>query len=163
MTIVRTSLHPLAVAALLVALGPTHLAHADATRTAQAPAAAAASDDPSRQAAGLLDGRRFVAEAGPLGKPADEKDDVITFADGRFHSLQCDQWGFDKGTYGATRDGDAIRFEATTTSAKHGRLHWRGSLTGGTLGGRFTHYRPASWWRPNPEPIEHWFKGVQKQ
>ncbi len=114
-------------------------------------------------AAGLLDGKRFVAEAGPLGKPADEKNDIITFADGRFHSSQCDQWGFDKAEYKATRDGDAISFEATTWSEKHGRLHWRGTLVGGTLEGRFTHYRKPSWWRPDPQPIEHWFKAVAKQ
>lgn len=118
---------------------------------------------PAARAGGLLDGKQFIAEAGPAGKPADEKNDIITFADGRFHSSQCDQWGFDKGSYQATRDGDVIRFEATTLSDKHGKLHWRGTLVGSTLQGQFTHYRKPSWWRPNPEPLEHWFKAVPKQ
>jgi hypothetical protein len=115
------------------------------------------------QAAGLLDGRRFVGDTGPIGQAATEKGDVITFAGGRFHSAQCDQWGFGKGEYRATQYGDAIRFETTTVSGEHGRLQWRGSVRGSALEGTFTHHRKPSWWRPNPEPLEYWVRATAQR
>ena len=51
----------------------------------------------ARAAGSALDGRVFIADAGERGKAADEKDDVITFANGTFHSSICDQWGYGKG------------------------------------------------------------------
>lgn len=52
-----------------------------------------------------LDGKVFVAEAGEKDKAAKEKDDVLTFANGRFHSSSCDEWGYDKGVYKASNSG----------------------------------------------------------
>ena len=49
-----------------------------------------------------LEGKVFVAEAGEKGKAADEKNDVITFKDGKFHSSACDQYGYGKADYKAT-------------------------------------------------------------
>jgi hypothetical protein len=106
----------------------------------------------------MLDGKRFIAEAGPIGEPADIKGDVITFADGRFHSAHCDQWDFSKSDYTAVRDGDVIRFEAVTLSPSDGRLHWKGTIRGDSAEGVFVHHRKPSFFRPNPEPIQHWFK-----
>ena len=111
---------------------------------------------------GLLDGKVFIGEAGEKGKPADEKGDIITFAGGTFHSSLCDQWGYGKGAYSAKAEGDVISFEAETRSEKDGRLVWGGRLKGGVLEGGFTHYRKATWYRPNPDPIEHWFKAAPK-
>jgi len=111
---------------------------------------------------GSLDGKVFVADAGPKGKPANEKGDVITFADGQFHSKICDQWGYGRGAVTATQQGDAIAFEAETHSAKDGRLVWRGVVRGPVIEGGFVHYRKPSTLRPNPEPQEHWFKGAAK-
>ena len=113
-------------------------------------------------APGPLDGKVFIGEAGEKGKPADEKNDVITFADGRFHSSACDQWGFNKAEYTVRTEGDATIFETETVSDKEGRLKWKGVLKAGKLEGSFTHYRKPAWYRPNPEPIEHWFKAVPK-
>jgi len=109
-----------------------------------------------------LDGKVFVGEAGEKGKPADEKNDVITFADGKFHSSACDQWGFNKAEYTAKVDGDATVFETETVSDKEGRLKWKGTLKNGVIEGTFVHYRKPAWYRPNPEPIEHRFKAVPK-
>jgi len=117
---------------------------------------------PAAWAGGALDGKVFVGEAGEKGKAADEKNDVITFADGKFHSSACDQWGFGKGDYTARVDGDATHFEVTTTSDKEGQLVWKGTLKGNALEGTFVHLRKPAWYRPNPEPIEHWFKAVPK-
>jgi hypothetical protein len=47
--------------------------------------------------AAALDGRVFVADAGVKGKAADEKNDVISFNGGKFHSSSCDQYGYGKG------------------------------------------------------------------
>ena len=124
--------------------------------------ACAATLAPASWAAGPLDGKVFVGEAGEKGKAADEKNDVLTFADGKFHSSACDQYGFGKGDYTARVDGDATYFEVTTTSEKEGRLVWKGALKNGALEGSFVHERKPAWYRPNPEPIEHWFKAVPK-
>jgi hypothetical protein len=113
-------------------------------------------------AAGALDGKVFVGEAGEKGKAADEKNDVITFTDGKFHSSACDQWGFNSAEYKTRIEGDATVFEVETTSDKEGRLKWSGTMKNGVLEGTFTHYRKPAWYRPNPEPIEHWFKAVPK-
>jgi len=107
----------------------------------------------------ILDGRTFVADAGVKGKEADEKDDVITFVDGRFHSTSCDKYGFGKGAYRAVEEGGAVRFEAQTVSEKDGRLVWKGTVRGSEIEGTFVHFRKGWLLNPNPDPIEHWFKG----
>ena len=109
-----------------------------------------------------LDGRAFVAEAGENGKAADEKNDVITFAGGKFHSSACDQYGFGKGDYRASATGDAVSFEAETQSDKDGRLVWKGTVRGSDIEGTFVHYRKGWFLNPNPEPVQHWFKGRVK-
>lgn len=110
----------------------------------------------------ILDGRAFVADAGVKGKPADEKGDVITFADGKFHSAICDQYGYGKGEYKATRAGDAIEFEAVTVSEKDGRNVWKGTIRGDAIEGTMMNH-PKGWFlNPSPSPVEHWFKGKSK-
>jgi hypothetical protein len=109
-----------------------------------------------------LDGRVFVGDAGEKGQPADEKGDVITFRDGQFHSSSCDQWGYGKAAYRASARGDAIDFEVETASEKDGRLVWRGTVRGDTIEGTFVHHRKGWLLNPNPDPVEHWFKGRAK-
>ena len=109
-----------------------------------------------------LDGKTFIAEAGEKGKAADEKNDVITFKDGKFHSSSCDQYGYGKGDYKSSLQGDAVTFEAETKSEKDGRLVWKGSIRGDLIEGYFTHYRKGGFFNANPAPIEHWFKGKVK-
>jgi hypothetical protein len=110
----------------------------------------------------LLDGRAFVADAGHKGKPADEKGDVLTFANGRFHSSLCDQYGYDKGEYKATRNGDAVEFEAVTVSEKYGRNVWKGTIRGNDIEGTFLFHPKPGFFNRNPAPEEHWFKGKAK-
>jgi hypothetical protein len=112
--------------------------------------------------AATLDGRAFVAEAGEKGKAADEKADVITFAGGKFHSSACDQYGYNKGDYRAASQPGAMTFEAETSSEKDGRLVWKGTIRGNEIEGSFVHYRKGWLLNPNPEPVEHWFKGQAK-
>ena len=135
---------------------PLHLAAAAllAASFAAAPAALAQTS--------ILDGRAFVADAGPKGKPADEKGDVITFAGGLFHSDMCDKYGYGKGTYKATKAGDAIEWEAETLSEKDGKNVWKGTIRGSEIEGTLTHH-PKGWFlNPNPSPEEMWFKGKAK-
>jgi hypothetical protein len=110
----------------------------------------------------LLDGKVFVADAGIKGKEADEKGDIITFKDGKFHSSVCDQYGYNKGAYKAVAQGDVIAFEVETTSDKDGRLVWKGLVRGDQMEGSFIHYRKGGLFNPNPAPVEHWFKGRAK-
>ena len=121
-------------------------------------AAAAAISAPSWAQTANLDGKTFVAEAGEKGKAADEHDDVITFASGKFHSSACDKYGFGSAVYSS----DGKTFGAETTSGKEGRIVWKGTVQGDTIEGAFTHY-PKGWLlNPNPAPVEHWFKGKVK-
>ena len=112
--------------------------------------------------AATLDGRTFVADAGEKGKAADAKADVITFASGRFHSSACDQYGYTGGEYRASSQAGATTFEAETASEKDGRLVWKGTIRGNEIEGTFVHYRKGWMLNPNPEPVEHWFKGQAK-
>jgi hypothetical protein len=112
--------------------------------------------------AGSLDGKSFVGDAGMKGKEADEKGDVITFANGTFHSSSCDQYGYNKAPYKATPSADAVQFEVETKSEKDGRLVWKGTVRGNEIEGTFVHYRKGWLLNPNPEPQEHWFKGKAK-
>jgi len=110
----------------------------------------------------ILDGRAFVADAGLTGKPADEKDDVLTFANGKLHSSSCDKYGYDKGDYKASKNGEAVEFEAVTLSEKYGRNVWKGTIKGDNIEGTMVFY-PKGWMlNPNPTPEEHWFKGKAK-
>jgi hypothetical protein len=110
----------------------------------------------------LLEGRVFIADAGHKGKPADEKGDVLTFANGKFHSSLCDQFGYDKGDYKATKVGDAIEFEAVTLSEKYGRNVWKGTIRGNDIEGTFFFHPKPGFFNKNPDAEEHWFKGKAK-
>ena len=109
-----------------------------------------------------LDGKVFIADAGIKGKEADEKGDVITFKEGKFHSSLCDQYGYNTAAYKAVEQGGAIAFEVETTSEKDGRLVWKGSVRGDQVEGSFIHYRKGGFFNSNPTPVEHWFKGQAK-
>jgi len=82
-------------------------------------------------AADALDGKAYVAMI-------DGKEDVLSFADGMFHSSACDEWGFGKGAYTTMETDAGTAFEATTTSDEHGTMAWSGTLMGDTLKGSYT-------------------------
>lgn len=107
-----------------------------------------------------LEGRRFDTQAGMAGKPAHVPSDILSFAAGLFHSADCDQYQYGKGRYTRTVEPDgAIRFEAETESPTYGRNLWKGVIRGRSIEGEFVFLRKPTWWRPNPEPLPHWFKG----
>ena len=110
-------------------------------------------------AQGALDGRRFDTQAGLAGKPAHIPKDILSFAEGKFHSSDCDQYGYDRGAYRASADGGAVTFEVETRSEQYGRNVWKGVVRGDTVEGTMVFHRKPTFFRPNPEPLEHWFKG----
>lgn len=106
-----------------------------------------------------LEGRKFDTQAGLTGKPAHIAKDILSFADGKFHSSDCDQYGYGKGTYKTVTNGDAVSFEVETNSDQYGRNVWKGVIRGDTIEGTMIFHRKPTWYRSNPEPLEHWFKG----
>jgi len=110
----------------------------------------------------LLDGKAFVADGGIKGKAADELGDVLTFKDGKFHSSACDKYGYGVGEYKATKVGDTIEWTAETMSEKHGKNVWKGTIKGADIEGTFVHHQKGWFLNPNPDPIDHWFKGKAK-
>ena len=113
--------------------------------------------------AGLLDGKTFITTEGDAGKAANIEANVLTFSDGKFHSKECDQWGYNKGEVKAVRDGDAIRFEIHTRSEKYGTWQvWKGTVREDTIEGTKTLYPRPGFFRANTEPKEGWFKGPQR-
>lgn len=113
---------------------------------------------PAALAQGALDGRKFVGDIGDRGKGPEERGAVFVFADGGFSSSVCDKYGFAKGAYTTTREGEALRFEAKTVSSEHGTNHWTGTVRDGVLEGVLVWHRKPSFFRKNPAPEEKWFK-----
>lgn len=105
---------------------------------------------------GLLDGKTFRGDYGPMGKAAEGTDDFI-FKNGSFRSTACDQYGFGTGRYTASQAGNAIHFQATTTSPQEGSIQWNGDARGNALEGTF------EWSPPNKPVMQYWFKASLKQ
>ncbi len=107
-----------------------------------------------------LEGRRFDTRAGMQGKDAHVPSDILSFAGGLFHSSDCDQYEYGKGRYTSRAGADgSIHFEAVTESPSYGRNEWKGVVHGRSVEGEFIFHRKPTWWRPDPEPLPHWFKG----
>lgn len=81
-------------------------------------------------AGGVLDGKTFITDDS-------EKRDELRFADGKFFSVNCDQWGFPWVPYTTTGSGGPLAFAATATSDKHGQMVWTGVLVGDKLMGKY--------------------------
>ena len=113
---------------------------------------------PAAAAQGALDGRKYIGDIGDKGQAAEEKGALFTFAGGTFRSSVCDKYGFEKGAYTVTQEGGRIRFEAKTVSSEHGTNHWTGTVEGGELQGVLVWQRKPSFFRPNPAPVEKWFR-----
>jgi hypothetical protein len=113
---------------------------------------------PIAAAQGALDGKKFIGDIGPAGKPAEDVGAVITFADNRLHSSVCDKYGFDRGIYLTKKDGDAVRFEAVTYSYEYGPNTWQGTMKGDVIEGALTYRGKPTLFDKNPAPVEKWFK-----
>lgn len=107
---------------------------------------------------GLLDGLRFQGQTGEQGK-GDHHEDVITFDNGRFRSLDCENWGFGPAPYTATKEGDAYHFSATLRSDDRGTLGWRGTIRGDSAEARFRWLHERWYWTIDRQ---YWFKGTRQ-
>jgi len=111
---------------------------------------------------GPLDGKTFVVETGEKGKSGGDKD-TLTFKDGSFRSAGCDQYGFGDGAYTSTVNGDAIQFEAVTTSSTKGKMTWKGTVTGDKIEVGYVWVDASHWYKRDPKPLEKWAKGELKR
>ncbi len=96
-----------------------------------------------------LDGQSFEGVFIAKGKTRGDAD-TLTFKNGRFRSSACDKYGYSDATYKTTNEGDAIRFEAQTQSAKHGTLRWAGFVRGDKLDATVMEVRDGK------APVENW-------
>lgn len=107
---------------------------------------------------GALDGKTFVGESGEKGKPAGPEKETIHFANGKFHSVACDAYGFGDGAYTTTAAADgSVRWTAETSSPKEGKISWKGTVTGDKIDGTYV------WTKTGQAPIEYWLKGTAKK
>ena len=111
---------------------------------------------------GPLDGKTFVVETGEKGKSGGDKD-TLTFKDGNFHSTGCDRYGFGDGAYTSVVNGDAIQFEAVTTSPTKGKMTWKGTVIGDKIEVGYVWVDASHWYKPDPKPLEKWAKGELKK
>ena len=94
----------------------------------------------------LLEGLIFVGHTGPIDGSAVDGEDEVLFRNGRFLSTACNTWGFDSAAYTAESTADGIRFQAVTTSPKHGRIHWQGVVTGDRMQATYLWTKARWYW-----------------
>ena len=103
-----------------------------------------------------LDGRSFDGVFLQRGKTSGDAD-TLTFKDGRFRSSACDKYGYSDAPYMTKADGDGLRFEAETQSAKYGKLVWNGTVRGGKLDATVMMMQPGK------SAIENWVVAGEKK
>ncbi len=123
-----------------------------------AAAAASVAADAASPAADPLNGLEFTGQTGEKGK-GDHHKDTITFRNGMFRSLDCENWGFGAGRYTVEKKGDAYQFESTLMSPDKGKLEWTGKIVGdkATATFRWTHER---WYWTIKR--DYWFEGMRQ-
>jgi hypothetical protein len=104
-----------------------------------------------------LDGLQFKGETGEQGK-GDHHKDTITFRDGQFRSLDCENWGFGPAPYSVKKDGESYHFSATLLSPDRGKLEWKGTVTGETAEATFRWLHKRWYWNIDRQ---YWFKGTR--
>lgn len=108
-------------------------------------------------AKGALDGKSYTIDMTKTGDAKAEKDDLI-FKDGTFRSTGCDTYGFTAVAYQTKAGADgAMEFMATATSAKEGKMEWKGMVKGDAVEG-------TAVWTKEGQPAENYtYKGAVKK
>ena len=119
--------------------------------------AAFAADSPSNER-DPLDGMQFEGMTGEKGK-GDHHADTITFRNGTFRSLDCENWGFGPASYTVEKKGDVVHFTSTLVSPKRGRLEWKGKIIDGKATATFRWKHERWYWNIDRE---YWFEGTPK-
>ncbi|MCU7842744.1 MAG: hypothetical protein KZQ93_02780 [Candidatus Thiodiazotropha sp. (ex Monitilora ramsayi)] len=105
-----------------------------------------------------LDGLQFRGQTGEHGK-GDHHEDTITFHNGQFRSLDCEEWGFGPATYHAKKKGDTHHFSATLVSPDRGRLIWHGTIREDEAEAEFQWLHKRWYWTIDRK---YWFKGYRQ-
>ena len=119
--------------------------------------AAFAADVPSR-GHDPLDGLQFKGMTGEKGK-GDHHADTITFKNGMFRSLDCENWGFGAASYTVEQKGDVLHFQSVLRSPKRGRLEWIGKVVDGKATATFRWKHERWYWNIDRE---YWFEGARQ-
>ncbi|PWT90299.1 MAG: hypothetical protein C5B54_07420 [Acidobacteria bacterium] len=107
-------------------------------------------------AAASLDGKTFEGKTGEKGK-TEAHDDSLMFADGKFHSSACDQYGFTPVAYKASQKNGVTTFTAEASSEKEGKINWKGTIKGDDCDATLV------WKKAGQKDVEYWFKGSVKK
>ena len=97
----------------------------------------------------------FSGDTGTVGMEAHHTDRLV-FAEGTFHSRECEKLGFEKSTVRLARDGDVVRFSAVNVSDEFGTLTWRGEIRDGIVEARYVWKKERLFWTIQRE---YWFSG----
>ena len=107
----------------------------------------------------IIDGLQFQGQTGEHGK-GEHHQDTITFKNGQFRSLDCEEWGFGPASYEYKKEGDAFHFSATLPSPDRGTLEWKGTITG-DIAEAYFRWRHERWYGNIDR--RYWFKGKLKK
>jgi hypothetical protein len=108
--------------------------------------------------ADALNGLQFAGQTGEKGK-GDHHADTITFKNGMFRSLDCENWGFGAAPYTVEKKGDAYHFRSTLISPNRGRLEWTGKIVGDKASGTFRWIHERWYWTIKRD---YWFEGTRQ-
>lgn len=122
-------------------------------------AASVVNADPQPLKEDPLHGMAFEGETGEQGK-GDHHLDTITFDNGEFRSLDCEEWGFGPAPYQFEKVGDEIRFSATLPSPERGTLEWKGIIKGNHAEAEFR-WQHKRWYGDIDR--HYWFKGTRER
>ena len=104
-----------------------------------------------------LDGLSFSGMTGEKGK-GDHHADTITFRDGIFRSLDCENWGFGPAPYEMERVSNGYRFTAILKSPDRGELAWTGTIVDNTARATFRWTHKRWYWTIERD---YWFEGTR--
>lgn len=99
---------------------------------------------------GSLDGKSFSITYKDKGET---KEDVITFKDGEFFSVDCEQYGFSAAPYEIKKRTNNTIFKSTLLSETEGKVQWSGIIDGEYVLGKFV------WTKESQKAIIYKFDG----
>jgi len=100
---------------------------------------------PPAPAIDILDGKTFTGEIVPNGKTSGRAEDFV-FADGKFHSKVCLDWGFKPGPYWVRAEKGQLYFMVRLTSPENGVMTYRGSVVGSKMDATVDWIKPRWYW-----------------
>ncbi len=103
-----------------------------------------------------LDGKVFVVDYGPSGKPS-LGEDVFSFSDGLFTSTGCQRYGFSAAPYWLRVEGEQVLFRAELVSPEAGVMLMTGTISDDAIEAASIWTRER-WYRT--VRLESWYRGA---